>query len=263
MNNTSVSQIIGVAAFLVVAPFSCAANRPAAAQTPALGFTANAYGVEDTAADAIGSASGSFSLGFEFTADMPGLVTSLGFFNNPGFDARVPFNTVSLAPLPAGSRTFADSHQVGLYQIIPSVGGLPATNLLLASATVTAAGIQNGDFLYQSLTTPVLLVAGGDYVLAGVTGPSDPYVFDVQDPNTAGSVGLTTSGITYVQNRYAVSSTLTLPVLTDPGSEPGFFGPNFLSAPVPEAPTTASLGLLLLGLAGLTVRRRARKADSR
>ena len=121
-----------------------------------------------------------------------------------------------------------------------------------------------GDFQYQALTAPVLLVTGGDYVLAGVTGPTDPYVFDVQDPNTPGNVGLTTSGITYIQDRYAVSSTLTLPTLTDPNSTPGFFGPNFLSAPVPEASTTVSLGLLLvLGMAGLTVSRRARKSASR
>lgn len=94
---------------------------------------------------------------------------------------------------------------------------------------------------------------------AGVTGPTDPYVFDVQDPNTAGNVGLTTSGITYVQDRSAVSSTLVFPTANDPGSEPGFFGPNFLSAPVPEASTTLSLGLLLiLGAVGLTVGRRSR-----
>lgn len=69
----------------------------------------------------------------------------------------------------------------------------------------------------------------------------------MQDPNQTGSVGLTTTGITYVQDRFDPSSTLTLPTQTDPGSTPGFFGPNLLlSAPVPEASTTVSLGLLLI-----------------
>lgn len=244
------------------------AARPAAAQTPAVGFTPAAYGVEDNAADALQSATGSFSLGFEFTANSPALVTSLGYFSDPSFDPAAPFNTVNLTPTPAGTRAFASPHPVGLYQVLPGVGGLAPTNVLLASATVTASGARVGDFLYQSLTTPVLLVTGGDYVLAGVTGPTDPYVFDIQDPNTAGSVGLTTSGITYVQDRYAVSSTLTPPTQTDANapfpSTPGFFGPNFLSAPVPEASTTVSLSLLLvLGMAGLAASRRPRKVGPR
>jgi len=78
-------------------------------------------------------------------------------------------------------------------------------------------------------------------------------------------VGLTTSpSITYVQDRYAASSTLTFPGSTDPFSEPGFFGPNFLSAPIPEASTSLSLGLLLaLGLGGvLAARRRKARASA-
>ncbi len=67
----------------------------------------------------------------------------------------------------------------------------------------------------------------------------------------------------YVQDRFTSGTGLTFPNSTDGGSEPGFFGPNFLSAPIPEASTTVSLGLLLvLGAGGLvwTSRRRARRA---
>ena len=238
---------------------SLMAARPAAAQTPGIGFTPTAFAAEDNAAHATSSPTGSFSLGFEFLANSPTLVTALGFFNDPSFDPTNPFNTVALVPPPTGAYTFAGSHLVGLYQVVGGVG------TLLGSATVTAAGTKNGDFLYQSLTTPLLLVTGGDYVLAGVTGPTDPYIFDVQDLNQLGSVGLTTSpSITYVQDRYAASSTLTFPGSTDPFSEPGFFGPNFLSAPIPEASTSLSLGLLLaLGLGGvLAARRRKARASA-
>ena len=237
----------GTALLLTVALLALPPLRPVAAQTPAVGFTANAYGVEDDVADALASPTGSFSLGFEFTATAPALVSALGFFNDPSFNPSAPFSTVNLNPLAAGSRTFAQPHPVGLYQI---VGGV---STLLASTTVTLAGVKNGDFLYQSLAVPVLLVTGGDYVLAGVTGPTDPYVFNIEDDTQPGAVGLTQNGITYVQDRYAVSSTLTLPTLTDTGSTPGFFGPNLLlSAPIPEASTPVSLGLLLaLGLGGV------------
>ena len=238
---------------------SLMAARPAAAQTPAIGFTSGAFAVEDNAKDVFGSPTGSFSLGFEFRANSPALVTALGFFNDPSFNPATPFGSVALSPSPTGSYTFADSHLVGLYQVVGNV------ITLLRSATVTAAGTKNGDFLYQSLTTPLLLVTGGDYVLAGVTGSTDPYIFDVQDSSQPGSVGLATNpAITYVQNRYASSSTLTFPGSTDAGSEPGFFGPNFLSAPIPEASTSLSLGLLLaLGLGGvLTARRRKARASA-
>lgn len=118
---------------------------PADAQTPAVGFTPAAYGVEDNAADT--SVSG-YSLGFEFTASAPQLVSALGYFSDPSFDPANPSRTVSLTPPPTGSRAFASSHPVGLYQV---VGGV---STLLASATVTTSGARVGDFLYQSLTTP-------------------------------------------------------------------------------------------------------------
>lgn len=251
MKKTPASQPACLAALLFT--LGALGPRPAAAQTPAVGFMPGAIGVEDNAADALGSATGSFSLGFEFTANGPALVSALGFFSDPSFNPSSPFGSVTLNPPPTGSRAFAQAHPVGLYQVVGGVG------TLLASATVTSSGTRVGDFLYQSLTTPVLLATGGDYVLAGVTGPTDPYVFDVQD--SQGNATLTTSGVTYIQDRSAVSSTLTLPTQTDPSSTPGFFGPNFLSAPVPEASTTVSLGLLLaLGFLGVAARRRSRRS---
>ncbi len=243
---------------------SAALLSPVRAQTAAFSFTPGAYGVEDNAADATGSATGSYSLGFSFTAHAPVFVTSLGYFSDPSFNPNVPFNTVALSPAPGGSYSYTSSHQVGLFQILPGVGGLPETGLLLAETTVTQSSTPSGDFLYHSLLAPVALTPGTSYVLAGVTGPQDPYVFDIQDDGQPGSVGLVVNPvITYGQSRYAISSSLTFPGSTDAFSEPGFFGPNFqfsrLSAPVPEASTLVSTGLLLI-LGGLAVAARRRSA---
>ena len=186
---------------------------------------------------------GSFSLGFEFLANQSVFVTSLGYFNDPSYNPTVP--------------TFAQPHQVGLYLLTP---GTANTGTLLASAAVTQSGAANGFFLYQTLSAPVPLIAGDKYVLAGVTGPTDPYFFGVQDQN--GNPALTVDpSLTYGHDRVVASSTLVFPTGMDTISEPGYFGPNMLLSPVPEASTPVSLGLLLaLGLAGLglTARRRSR-----
>ena len=238
--------------------FSLAATlfslRPAAAQTSIIGFTSNAYGVEDNAKNALGSSTGSFTLGFEFTANSAALVTSLGYFDDPSFNPSAPFNTVALNPAPTGSYTFSQSHQVGLYQI---VGGV---SHLLTSTTITASGTPHGDFLYQTIN-PIALVAGGDYVLAGVTGPNDPYLFDVQDSTQFGNIGVTTTGITYGEALYDPGSTLARPTQTDPNAEPGFFGPNLqITFSAPEPSQGAALGLTALGLGGLLWRARRRAA---
>jgi len=226
--------------------------RSFAADTPAIGFAPGATGFEDNAANALGDPLGSFSLGFEFTANSPVFVTALGYFNDPFFDPHTP--------------TFANPHQVGLYQVTPGAGGNPAVTTLLAQASVTSGGAPNGFFLYQSLASPVQLMVGGDYVLAGVSGPTDPYFFDVQDIN--GNAALTVdSAINYIQDRYTTSSTLAYPDSTDPLSEPGFFGPNFLTgsaspSDVPEPSVMVSFGLFVLGGSTLAwkSRRRGRRA---
>ncbi len=254
-----------LAALCVAAPASLAAPRPVLAQTPTVGFTPSAYGVTDNASD---TGAAGYSLGFEFTADSPVFVTALGYFSDPSFNSGAPFGTVSLSPEPAGSYTYASTHQVGLYQVVPGVGSAPETGLLLASATVTAAGTPSGDFLYAPLALAVPLLPGAQYVLAGTTGGTDPFLFNIEDDSVQpGGMGLTTSSaITYDQDQYTVSSTLAFPGSTDPGAEPGFFGPNLLTAntaPVPEASTIVSLGLLLaLGLGSRALSRRRTRAQS-
>ena len=218
-----------------------ALSHPAAAQTPAITLSPGGLGAESNAAS-VGVSS--YSLGFEFTANSPVFVTSLGYFYDPLFNPN--------------SSTLTEAHQVGLYQVTPGVSGAPESDMLIASASVTSAGTSNGNFLYTSIT-PTALVTGGDYVLVGVTGATDPYLYAYNDSNGNSAIAVDPA-ITYVQDRYVVSDTLAYAGSTDPGSEPGFFGPNMQTSPVPEASTTVSLGILLvLGMAGLvlTARRRA------
>lgn len=246
--------------------------RPAAAQAPAVGFLSGAFGYEDNAADALknttGSAIGSYSLGFEFTANSAASVTALGYFYDPSYDPTTPFTAVTLSPAPTGTRAFAGSHDVGLYQVTAGVGGAPETSSLVAHATVTSTGTPTGAFLYTDLTGPVSLIKGDTYVLAGVTGSSDPYVYGVQD-SSGNAAMMTDSAISYVRDRYAVGSglsTTTAPGSTDAGSEPGFFGPNMKLSPnasaAPEPSEWAVMSLIALGLGGLLLRARRQQSKA-
>ncbi len=236
------TRLFGSASALGLA-FSLLSLHPAAAQTPAIGFAPGYTGFESNAAYDLSDPAGSYSLGFTFTANSPVYVTALGYFSDPSYNSS--------------TTSFTDSHQVGLYQVDPGASG---TGTLVASTVVTNASTANGPFVYQTLLSPLQLIAGDNYVLAGVTGPTDPYIFDVQDIN-GNSALLVDPAITYGQDRVVTSDTLVFPGSTDAISEPGYFGPNMLTSPVPEASTTTSFGLLLgLGLAGLglNARRRAR-----
>ena len=247
------------------------AVHSAAAQTSIIGFTQNATGVEDNAADTTGSPGNStgagvpasYSLGFEFTANSNVFVTSLGYYTDPGYAGA---NFVNLSPAQSGAPSYDESHEVGLYQVIAATGIVPATVVQIASATVGNGSTRSGDFGYTQITAPVALVAGGDYVLAGVSGADDPYVYDVQDYSQPNNSGLTVDpAISYTQDRYAGSATLVYPTLTDPNSEAGFFGPNLQftnNLPVSAAPEPSQftiLGLAALGLGTfiLRVRRQA------
>jgi len=253
------------------------AAHPAAAQTTVIGFTSRAFGITDNAANTLGNPGGgfgstapaSYSLGFAFTANSSVFVTSLGYFNEPSFDPTYPFDTVFLSPEPSGTYSYSSDHQVGLYQVVPGIGGAAESGTLLGSTTITSASNPGGDFLYNAIT-PIALVAGDQYVLAGVSGSQDPFIYNIEDDSkTQGGVGLTVDpAVTYNQSRYTVSSTLAYAGSND-GSEPGFFGPNFQilktlptsAAPEPAQWSVLAFAALGLGALALRVRRRAAIAE--
>ncbi len=228
-------------------PRYSAAAQTTLAAAPVLGFTPNAYGVEDNAADTSGNpgssgiGASSYSLGFAFTADTASFVTSLGYFND---------------------------HQVGLYQVVPGAAVTPESGLLLGQTTITLASTARGDFLYNAIT-PIALLPGTEYVLAGVSGPQDPFIYNVEDDTRSDFTGLTVDpAVTYNQSRYAVSDTLTHAGSYD-GSEPGFFGPNFqisstlAASAAPEPGQWSVLALVTASLSTLIVRVRRRTATAK
>ena len=199
--------------------------RDSAVTTPATGFTV------------IG---GNFAgnVGFDFTPTANESVTSLGYFN---------FNGTATAG--AG---LTNAHSVGLYD--------PA-GTLLASTIIAAGGVGTSDtngsvFVYNSVT-PVNLVAGTKYTLFGTTGasPGDGFVEN--------ATGVIYNGITYNQNQYNTSTSLS-GARSNTGAlnfqGPGYFGPNAIiaSAAVPEASSSIGLGVLLaLGGMALIARKKS------
>jgi hypothetical protein len=240
------------------------------AQTTAVGFTPNSTAVEDNAADAFGNPHASLCLGWEFTVNRPITVTSLGWYYNPGFDASQPFDSVAIGTTLSGATQWTDSHETGIFEVVPGVGGSQETGLLLTEATISSSAARVGNFLYADLpsaSTPSLF-PGKLYVISGVSGAVDPYALSVQDASTFDSIGLNVDpAITYIQDRFSVGGSLSYPNLTDPISEPGFWGGNFRFTSTPE-PGGIATSLILggLGLVGLRYRkaqvlRRARRSS--
>jgi hypothetical protein len=141
-------------------------------------------------------ANGPFTLGFQFTANSAITVNALGIFDS-------------------SQDGLAVSHDVGLWDM----GGN-----LLASTTVasgTADPLTN-QFRYHSIT-PVTLVAGQTYNIGGLfLDGSDPNTFPGDAQNF-----VTDPSITFVQNAYVSGGTLGDPT-NSVGTDPAYFGPNFL-----------------------------------
>ena len=227
---------------------------PVVAETPAVtvdGNTPNSF-VEanatttDNASSVPTAADFTGTLGWEFSPTQSLTVTSLGYFDDMG--------TVSMG------QPLSMDHAVGLYD---------TSGALLASVTVTTASPATGLFRFVSLTTPVGLMAGQDYILGGVAG-TDGYAYDLQNASPFAP------GITYLQDAYdpGNAASLTFPtatdgILSDPSSVASlsgngytYFGPNFQFTPsaAPAVPEPSPLALLALGLVPTALLAKRRKA---
>ena len=169
-----------------------------------------------------GSASGDYTMGYSFTPSADIWVTQLGQYDANGDGLQ-------------------SNHPVALWRA--------TDQSLLASATVPAgeAAPLAGEFRWATLATSVPLQTGQTYVVASQHfGLGDPYLYDPGGFFTAPE-------ITFVEKRYASSTTLVYPDVSYADGV-GYWGGSFQYV-IPEPTSLTLLGVGLLGLLGLRRRK--------
>jgi hypothetical protein len=163
----------------------------------------------------------SFAFGNKFTVGNSNvIVSSLGYYDDFG-------------------NGFIDSHEVGIYELVG--------NTLLTSTTVDNSSALVGHFRYTSVKRPLLLLAGTQYEVVGVSH-GDNYAYN--------NVNFTVNPlIAYNGGYYSIGSSLTLAHNSNSVTD-GYWGPNMmLDAAAPEPGTISLIGIGLAGLA-FSARRR-------
>lgn len=159
-----------------------------------------------------------------------------------GFEFQVGSQSLSLAAFGIfdefSDGVLNDAHAVGLWNA--NTGALLA-KITVAPATAT---LQSG-FFYANLIVPISLSAGGRYRIAAQYADVD---LDLARGNVA---SVTSDPRVTLRDAYLSSgSGFDFPDLNVGGANFGFFGPNALSVPVPEARWFAlAASLCLLGFA--------------
>jgi len=147
-----------------------------------------------------------------------------------------------------GLTGFADDD--GFFRGFIDVGLWNATGTtLLGSVRVTSGDPVVGTYRYARMSTPVVLLAGTQYLLGATVGGGIEWFID---DGSAPVPFSTEVGFTLLQNRFANGGTLAAPTL-DGGGTLGRWAPANAAAFIPE-PATATMALL--GLGGLMMRRR-------
>lgn len=162
-----------------------------------------------------------FTLGFQFNVTTPITVTQLGLFDS-------------------SQNGLLEAHQIGLWD--------NSGNLLLASVIPIGTLAPLVDKFRVVPVTPTNLGVGTYRIGATFQTGLDRLIF----PGFATDF-ISAPQLTFVMNRFEPGATLSFPTGTD-GTQPAYFGPNFLLAAAVSEPAT--LMLLGLGLLMFAVARR-------
>jgi len=160
---------------------------------------------------------------FEFVPSADILVTALGWYDHGG-DGLIL------------------DHPVAIYDAATEVALTPPTTVTTAATFDAATG-----FRWVTLASPVRLVRGHSYVIAGHAAGNPAYDEYVNDPVGGVSFG---PEISFVRYRYELGPALAFPssLGTTGAADQVFFGPNFQYALPPTVPALSSAGLVLMSL---------------
>jgi hypothetical protein len=179
--------------------------QPCSADTAGIGFTSPGT---------VTPANSQFTYGYEFQVNHNSniIVDRLGLFDD------------------GSSADIGTSNTVGLWD---------SNQNLLASASVSSSGIQDGSFLYATIPD-VTLSAGQDYYVAAITNGG------VYTQTTTGFAAA--PQITFLNSAFAETGSFSFPLQSDGAN--GYFGGNFEFVAAAPLPSTLTAGLLALGALG-------------
>ncbi len=178
---------------------------------------------------------GDNTYGWSFSVSSPITVSALGFWDE-------------------ASHTLAYSHQVGLWN---SSQTLLASTTITSSSTPVSSVSGEGQWLFNTLSTPVTLQAGTYVIGANYNDDSTDLIRAKTDSP------ITASGVTYIKSLYVLNTGFSIPTENVDYSYNSYFGPNLeatSAASVPEPGTLVLASMGFLGLAGCHWLRKKRES---
>lgn len=194
----------------------------------------------------------------EIAADFTGGVTYIrGSFTNFGWTFSTSETRVltALGVFDRNPAGFADQHAVGIWNVD---GTLIASTTVTSATALSASTSPLGGWRFENVA-PVLLAAGSYTIGAYYPTNQDGFI------GSADGNEVVVSSASWMTFGQGVARTDGSEFLARPESvvgdvfQPGFFGPNFQSAAVPE-PASWAMMIAGFGLAGAALRRRVRVA---
>ena len=175
--------------------------------------------------------------------------TNASFTIGWGFDVTSSVSVTHLGFWDEGGDGLVEAHDVGLWA---SDGTLLAQTIVSNASTTTIASASGfGDWIFETLSGPIILDAGS-YIVAGVSG-ADPFRTFVD------SISVDPLLTNFGSGKFERGGTLAFPTSVE-DSEFSLFGANILIDDTISVPAPTSILLLGLGIAGLCFKRKKQVA---